>query len=107
MIQGGDPNGDGTGGESIYGGEFEDEFHPKLRHTKAFMLSMANSGPNTNGSQFFITTGAAAHLDDKHTLFGKVSAGKEVVRQIENAEVGLYSKPVKDIQIQEIEVIDR
>lgn len=75
MLQTGDPLGDGTGGESIWGGEFEDEFVPGLRHDRPFTVSMANAGPNTNGSQFFITTVPTNWLDNKHTVFGRVVQG--------------------------------
>ena len=82
----------GTGGESIYGGKFEDEaFH--FKHTRAGLLSMANAGPNTNGSQFFITCGPAPHLDSKHVVFGEVKSGMEVVRAIEKVDTYLKDAP--------------
>ncbi|TMS34756.1 hypothetical protein L596_002284 [Steinernema carpocapsae] len=84
MIQTGDPTGKGTGGQSIWGEDFEDEFHPRLRHEKAFCLSMANAGPNTNGSQFFITVIPCEWLDGKNTLFGHVTEGFNVVQKINN-----------------------
>lgn len=79
MIQGGCPDGSGRGGP---GYSFNDEFHPELRHTKAGMFSMANAGPNTNGSQFFITLGPTPHLDNRHAVFGEVLAGYEVCETI-------------------------
>ncbi|KAH7325792.1 cyclophilin type peptidyl-prolyl cis-trans isomerase/CLD [Stachybotrys elegans] len=99
MIQGGDfTAGDGTGGESIYGNKFEDEAFPK-KHERPFLLSMANAGPNTNGSQFFVTTVPTPHLDGKHVVFGEVLNGKSVVRQIENQKTQNGDKPVKEVLI--------
>jgi len=104
MVQTGDPLGDGTGGESIWGGEFEDEFHRNLRHDRPFTLSMANAGPGTNGSQFFITTVPTPWLDNKHTVFGRVELGKDTVSSIENARVDKSDKPVNDIKIINIDI---
>lgn len=99
MIQGGDPKGNGTGGESIYGKSFEDEFSPKLTFDQPGMLAMANRGPNTNGSQFFITTGKTAWLNNKHTIFGKVISGYENVQKIESTPVGAQDRPSEDQKI--------
>lgn len=82
MIQGGDPTATGRGGDSIYGGKFEDEIKPTLRHVGAGILSMANSGPNTNGSQFFITLAPTPWLDGKHTIFGRINSGMSVVQRL-------------------------
>ncbi|ESK94789.1 peptidyl-prolyl cis-trans isomerase [Moniliophthora roreri MCA 2997] len=105
MCQGGDfTAGNGTGGESIYGEKFEDEAFP-MNHTKPFLLSMANAGPNTNGSQFFITVNSTSHLDGKHVVFGEVIKGKSVVRQIENFPTSSGDKPTSPIIIEDCGVL--
>ena len=105
MIQTGDPTGIGTGGESIWGGEFEDEFNAKLRHDRPYTLSMANAGPNTNGSQFFVTVVPTPWLDNKHTVFGRVNRGMEVVQNIANAKAHPKTdKPYDDITIISVSV---
>ncbi|KAF8377506.1 hypothetical protein HHK36_030888 [Tetracentron sinense] len=99
MIQGGDISaGNGTGGESIYGLKFEDE-NFELKHERKGMLSMANSGPNTNGSQFFITTTRTSNLDGKHVVFGKVIKGMGVVRSVEHVIIGDGDSPTLDVLI--------
>eukprot|EP00918_Siedleckia_nematoides_P079878 GHVU01175018.1.p1 GENE.GHVU01175018.1~~GHVU01175018.1.p1 ORF type:complete len:233 (+),score=40.15 GHVU01175018.1:204-902(+) len=99
MIQGGDfTAGNGTGGESIYGEKFADE-NFDLKHEKPFLLSMANAGPGTNGSQFFITTVPTPHLDGKHVVFGEVKSGKGLVRKIENLPCNPGDKPNKAVTI--------
>jgi len=105
MIQTGCPLGTGTGGESIWGGEFEDEFSPKLRHDRPYTLSMANAGPNTNGSQFFITVCPTPWLDNKHTVFGRIVRGMEVAQNIGNAKTHPKTdKPYDDITMVSITV---
>ena len=94
MLQGGDPTGTGMGGESIWGRSFEDECTPELRFSKTGLLAMANSGPNTNGSQFFITTAATPWLDGRHTIFGEVVEGYDVVQNIEKTPTGRDDRPV-------------
>lgn len=101
MAQTGDPTGTGTGGP---GYQFEDEFHPALRHNGPGMLSMANSGPNTNGSQLFLTHVATPHLDNRHSIFGRVVSGLDVLLSIEERDPSTASAPAEKIETIEITV---
>jgi len=99
MVQGGDPTGTGRGGESIYGGKFEDEITRNLKHTGAGILSMANAGANTNGSQFFITLKPTPFLDGKHTVFGRIYSGMSVVQRMGLVPTDQDDRPKNQITI--------
>ena len=99
MIQGGDPAGTGTGGTSLWGAPFKDEVSSEVKFDKPGILAMANSGPNTNGSQFFITTAKTPWLNMRHTIFGEVIFGYDVVEKIENTSIGSLDKPIVEQKI--------
>ena len=103
MIQGGDPTGTGTGGPGF---QFADEFHPELQFDRPYLLAMANAGPGTNGSQFFITVDATPWLNNRHTIFGEVTdeASKKVVDEIANVQTGRMDRPVKDVVIESVDI---
>ncbi|KAK1763545.1 putative peptidyl-prolyl cis-trans isomerase-like 1 [Phialemonium atrogriseum] len=106
MVQGGDPTGTGRGGSSIYGDKFADEIDPSLRHAGAGVLSMANAGPDTNGSQFFLTLAPTPWLDGKHTIFGRVRNGMSVVKRLGLVRTGADDRPAEEVKIIKARVLE-
>mmetsp|Transcript_30291 Transcript_30291/g.39954 ORF Transcript_30291/g.39954 Transcript_30291/m.39954 type:complete len:161 (+) Transcript_30291:105-587(+) len=104
MLQGGDPTGTGKGGDSIWGGAFEDEFHPDNKHDKRGILSMANKGPDTNKSQFFITYSQQPHLNNVYSVFGKVIDGMDTLDAIERVPVGKKDRPTAEILLNSVTI---
>ncbi|EGG02120.1 uncharacterized protein MELLADRAFT_38799 [Melampsora larici-populina 98AG31] len=107
MAQGGDPTGTGRGGKSIYGDKFEDEIHPQLRFTGAGILAMANSGPNTNGSQFFLTLAPTPHLDRRHTIFGRINRGMKVLERLGAVTVDSEDRPREPVKIIRTQILEQ
>ena len=106
MVQTGDPTGTGRGGTSIYGEKFEDEIDPTLKHVGAGVLSMANSGPNTNGSQFFVTLAPTPWLDGKHTIFGRVKSGMAVVKRMGLVNTDSDDRPAEEVKILKARIVE-
>ena len=104
MLQGGDPSGTGKGGESIWGGKFADEIHPDNKHTARGVVSMANSGPNTNASQFFITYAKHPHLDNNYSVFGKVIDGWETLNTVERLPCNEKHRPLEPLNIDRVTI---
>lgn len=104
MIQGGDPTGTGSGGQSLWGGTFNDEFNKNLVFDRAGVLAMANAGPNTNGSQFFITLAPTTWLNHKYTIFGQLISGMDVLEAIGNVKTGKGDRPIQDVTMEDVTV---